>query len=166
MSLLPNQSAVNRTTNFWGAGGSSVPSNLPFVVSDFNPGGNGVNTINTSILPNEVYSCFAPYITLPELPYPVIYTIYATFNLNSNGVNSGNFQISISGTTMNVSSPCNLRIRKPYFTMNLNGTCTVPANTSENISLLITNNTGEEETLNLNGSAGISIVGYPVSNQP
>jgi hypothetical protein len=165
MSLLPNQSAVNRTTNFWGNGGSGIPSNLPFVVSDFNPFGNGVNAINTSILPNQVYSCFPPYIYLPELPYAVIYTIYATINLESN-IFSGDFEISISGTTMNVSSPCNLRLGKPFFSMNLIGTCTVPPNTSENITLLINNNSGEEETLNLVGSAGISIIGYPVSNQP
>lgn len=166
MSLLPNQSAVNPIVNFWGAGGSGIPSNLPFIVPTNNE--TGTASFTTTVNSGATYKIFNPDIYLPELPYAVIYTVYATVCVNNPQGDTDEYQLGIFGSDsiIDAFTPFVYKGAMGYNSMNISATCEVPPYSDNATITVLIVNTSSADIFFEEGTAGITIVGYPVSNQP
>lgn len=153
MSVLSHQSAINPTQNFWGTGsGSGI---APFYV------GMTGDTFDASLTDGNFFGCGDP-INFPTLPYDVVYFVSCYFNLSSGGVDSGEFELQLSGTSTSATTPCNFSASKGWFSMSLSTNFTIPATIDgETIAQLIFNNSGD--TIPVVGNCRMYAVGFPMS---
>ena len=158
MSLLSQQSAINPTANFWAKNGLVPPSpvNLPFFVNSVG------DNFSDIIITNGNYQYISDPINFPTLPYDVRYVITGYINLTAGGVDTGDFEVQISGTGIVRSSPCNFSASKGWFGMPLAVDYIVPATIdAESVVLNIFNNSGD--SISFTGNCYLNAVGYPIT---
>lgn len=154
MSLLTHQSAINPTQNFWGKGGGTLPSNAPFVVAS-----------NESVQPfdallDEGQRLVLQEVSLPALTFNVVYIITATWNINSGGVDSDIFKLSIDSVESNSSTSSNTTASKGWYSQSVIGSVGVLAGDSDVVQLAVSYD--QPGTVNVFGNTTWSVIGFPI----
>jgi hypothetical protein len=134
----------------------SAPFSAPFFVDVVG------DTFNNVVLSNGTFFNSSDPIGFPTLPYDVFYLIVGYFNLDSGGVDTGDFELQLSGTGIVATMPCNFKAQKGWFGMTLEASYIIPATVdAEAITMIIYNNSGNNIGP-FSGNCRMYAIGFPI----